>query len=171
MRVTFQKLDPRTPANATKPTPDIENIPNIAIQETLGSRHEPPSLNQTNDSSSHLFLPLLLAPTLRLRRPTSLHKHRIIVAGLRRWQDRGRGIFLVAFELGHELALDTGALVLPPGLVGVEVGLHFGDALLEEDVLVDFVGGLEDDLAPVGGECVGLLEGVISIRSTFGFWY
>ena len=124
----------------------------------------------TNQPTAHLFLPFLLASALRLRRPTSLHKHRIVVTGFR-WQDGGGGIFLVAFQLGHELALDAGALVLPPGLVGVEVGLHFGDALLEEDVLVDFVGGLEDDLAPVGGECVGLLEGVISIRSTFGFWY
>ena len=54
------------------------------------------------------------------------------------------------------MTLDTGALVLPPGLVGVEVGLHFGDARFQEDVLVDFVGGLEDHLAPVGGEGVGL---------------
>jgi hypothetical protein len=37
--------------------------------------------------------------------------------------------------------------------------LHLADARFQQDVLVDFVGGLEDDLAPVGGECVGLCFG------------
>ena len=73
---------------------------------------------------------------------------------------RGGGSILgVALELFHELALDSRALVRPPRLVGVELGLHLADARFQQDVLVDFVGGLEDHLAPVRGEGVGLFLG------------
>jgi hypothetical protein len=124
--------------------------------------------------TQHPSLLSLLLSSLRLRRrSTSFHKHRIVVAVLRGRCHRGRSIFLVAFELRHELALDSGALVLPPGLVGVELGLHFDDAGFQQGVLVDFVGGLKDYLAPVGGECVGLfLEVLVStlvLRAIFCF--
>lgn len=69
---------------------------------------------------------------------------------------------LVLEELGADLA----AALLPPLLLGLGLGVNLGEALAELGVGGDFVGGLEDGRAPVGGEGVGLRKSVREVKNS-----
>lgn len=110
-------------------------------------------------------LPLHLSQCLPFLFPSSapLPPSRLLVLARRVHQD---GIVLalalcrlvlgLLVQLLHELGLDLAAALLPPGLFGVGLGEDFVELGAEFVVLGDFVGGLEDGWAPVGGEGVGL---------------
>lgn len=120
-----------------------------------------------------LFLPLLLLPRRRRCRRhrgrlVRLHQHRLVLArhagharharrlGLlrllvRRRRRRRRRLDRLGCRLDHRPAA-----LLPPLLLLVNRVLDLEQTLAERGVGGDLVGGLEDDLAPVGGEGVGL---------------
>ena len=63
---------------------------------------------------------------------------------------------LLLIQLLHEVCLDSCSPLLPPSLLGLRRSLQLCNTFLDDAVLIDLVGGLEDNLAPVLCEGVGL---------------
>lgn len=99
-----------------------------------------------------LFLALLLLSRGRRGGGVSVDEDGLVFAS-----DAGRCRRLLAVvQLLHEVLLDRSAALLPPLLLGVGLVLDIVKSLPEDGVGCDFVGGLEDGLAPVRCKGVGL---------------
>ena len=117
---------------------------------------EEPKSSLTRKSSS--FLPFLLPRTAlsRHRRPASLNYHGILftprlLAGRRRLRHSSSSI-----QLLHEVRLNPFAPLVPPLPLYLSLRLDLVYSSADYAMVHHLVGALEDSLAPVGGERVGL---------------
>ena len=99
------------------------------------------------------FLALLLLRGRRGRGILLFDQYRLVLAGGAGCRD------LAVVQLLYEVLLNRGSALLPPLLLGPGLGLDVVDPLPKDGVAGDLVGGLEDGLAPVRCERIGLGHG------------